>query len=108
MNSTGLWASPGNWIATGFCNGVVTPLTSQPLCFTIQQASVRAQRGGESKRQRHERGEGEDMSETEPTVIVVDDDSSFRSSARHALNSAGFAVQCFAEGAEFLSGGRPD
>jgi FixJ family two-component response regulator len=48
------------------------------------------------------------MSETEPTVIVVDDDSSFRSSARHALNSAGFAVQCFAEGAEFLSGGRPD
>ena len=41
------------------------------------------------------------------TVIVIDDDPSFRRSTERLLRSAGFAVQVFASAKEFMQAGRP-
>ncbi len=38
-----------------------------------------------------------------PTVLVVDDDASVRKSLQRLLRSAGFAVQTFASGVEFMA-----
>jgi FixJ family two-component response regulator len=43
-----------------------------------------------------------------PTVFVVDDDRSLRTSTERLLRSLGFAVQTFASAREFLAHGRPD
>jgi FixJ family two-component response regulator len=45
--------------------------------------------------------------EPEPLVIVVDDDSSFRRSMERLIRTAGFQVQAFASGLEFLCAPRP-
>lgn len=48
------------------------------------------------------------MSETEPVVIVIDDDPSFRRSTERLILSAGFKVQTFGAATEFLKNRRPD
>jgi FixJ family two-component response regulator len=48
------------------------------------------------------------MSETDPIVIIIDDDPSFRRSTERLIRSAGFNVQAFGAATEFLSGRRPD
>jgi FixJ family two-component response regulator len=48
------------------------------------------------------------MSETDPIVIIIDDDPSFRRSTERLIRSAGFNVQAFGAATEFLRGRRPD
>jgi len=48
------------------------------------------------------------MSGETPTVFVVDDDRSLRTSTERLLRSLGFAVHTFASAREFLAHGRPD
>ena len=43
------------------------------------------------------------MRHDRPTVLVVDDDASVRKSLQRLLRSAGFAVQTFASGVEFMA-----
>jgi FixJ family two-component response regulator len=46
------------------------------------------------------------MTETEPTVFVIDDDSSFRRSTERLIRSSKFQVETFATATEFLSSER--
>ncbi|MEA3157769.1 MAG: hypothetical protein QOK44_5358, partial [Betaproteobacteria bacterium] len=46
------------------------------------------------------------MTETEPTVFVIDDDSSFRRSTERLIRSSKFKVETFATATEFLSSER--
>jgi len=48
------------------------------------------------------------MNQPDPIVFVIDDDASFRRSAERLIQSAGFKVNTFATGAEFLRSGRTD
>ncbi len=48
------------------------------------------------------------MSETDPIVIIIDDDPSFRRSTERLIRSAGFNIQAFGAATEFLRGRRPD
>lgn len=47
------------------------------------------------------------MTEDQPTVLVVDDDRSFRESLKDLLNSVGLKVTTFGSTREFLAGPRP-
>jgi FixJ family two-component response regulator len=48
------------------------------------------------------------MTETEPVVFIVDDDSAVREALSSLVRSVGFAVQAFATAHEFLRGQRAD
>jgi len=48
------------------------------------------------------------MAEEEPTVFVVDDDPSVRTSTERLVRSIGFRVKTFASAAEFLESRRPE
>ena len=53
-------------------------------------------------------GKWQVMSETNPIVFVVDDDSSVRRSTERLMRTAGLEVQCFASAREFLKNSRPE
>ena len=48
------------------------------------------------------------MTEAEPTVFVVDDDPSVRTSTERLVRSVGFKVKTFGSAREFLEGFRPE
>ena len=48
------------------------------------------------------------MSDTADIVYVIDDDESVRSSLHNLINSAGFAVEVFADAQSYLTSPRPD
>ena len=48
------------------------------------------------------------MAESEPIIIVIDDDASFRRSTERLICSAGFKVRTFESAKAFLKGPRPD